>query len=390
MGPLSPAVADAASRKVLYWYDPMEPGQHFDQPGKSPFMDMQMVPRYADDGEAESTGIALDPRLTQNLGVRLITVERGEIAQSLDVPGTFVFNERLAATVQARTAGFVSRTYSRASGDVIGRDAPLVDLLVPDWAAAETEYLALLRSGDSALAAAARQRLVLLGLPESLVAKVERDKQVYPEFTVVAPIAGVIEALEVRAGMTVSAGATVARIQGLDPIWIDAAVPEAQGALTTLRKSAAIRCTAYPGVRFKGRVISVLPQTNADSHTLRVRIEVDNREGRLKPGMFAQVQLLEGDPQQGLLVPTEAVIHTGTRDLVIVSTGANRFEPVAVRVGGEYGTRTRVVAGLEAGQKVVASGQFLIDSEASLRGIAARMNPASDSSHSTEQGATKP
>jgi Cu(I)/Ag(I) efflux system membrane fusion protein len=349
-----------------------------------------MVARYADDNEAESIGIHLDPRLAQNLGVRLAAVERAGIAQSLDVPGTFVFNERLAATVQTRTGGFVSRTHARAAGDVVARDAPLVDLLVPDWAAAETEYLALLRSGDSALAAAARQRLVLLGLPEAVVAKVEQTRQVYPEFTVVAPIAGVIDALEVRAGMTVSAGATVARIQGLDPIWIDAAVPEAQGALATLGKSAAILCAAYPGVTFKGRIVDVLPQTNVDTHTLRVRIEVANPVGRLKPGMFARVQWGAGDRQQALLVPTEAVIHTGTRDLVIVASDANRFEPVEVRVGGEYGARTSIVAGLEAGQKVVVSGQFLIDSEASLRGIAARMNPASDGSRAPGTGSAKP
>jgi Cu(I)/Ag(I) efflux system membrane fusion protein len=389
MGAASPA-ADAAERRVLYWYDPMEPAQHFDKPGKSPFMDMPMVPRYADDGEAESKGIHLDPRLAQNLGVRLATVERGEVVQSLDVPGSFVFNERLSASVQTRTAGFVSRTYSRAVGDVIGRGAPLVDLLVPDWAAAETEYLALLRGGDSALAAAAHQRLLLQGIPESVIAKVKQNNRVYPEFTVVAPIAGVIDALELRAGMTVSAGAPVARIQALDPIWIEAAVPEAQGALTILGKFAAIRCTAFPGVTFKGRIISVLPQTNADSHTLRVRVEVDNPEGQLKPGMFAQVQMAAGVPQQGLLVPTEAVIHTGTRDLVIVVSGPNRFEPVEVRVGGEYGARTRIVAGLEAGQKVVASGQFLIDSEASLRGIAARMNPASEPGHSKQPGGGTP
>ena len=312
----------------------------------------------------------------QNLGVRLATVERSEVAQSLEVPGTFVFDERLSATVQARTAGFVSRTHARAPGDVVARGAALIDLLAPDWAAAQTEYLSLVASGDAALRLAARQRLALLGMPESLIAQIEQTKQVQAEVTVTSPIAGVIDTLDVRAGMAVSVGETLAKIQGLDPIWLEAAVPEAQGALTALGKAAEIRCIAYPGVPIHGRVVAVLPQTNVDSHTLRVRIEVPNHDSRLKPGMFAQVQLSAREQRPVLLVPSEAIIHTGTRDLVIVAAAANRFVPVAVQIGAEYGTRTSVLSGLEAGQKVVASGQFLIDSEANLRGFAARMSPA--------------
>jgi Cu(I)/Ag(I) efflux system membrane fusion protein len=368
--------AAAGERKILYWYDPMEPAQHFDKPGKSPFMDMQMVPRYAEDGPEEAPGIRLDSRLMQNLGVRLATVERSEVAQSLEVPGTFVFDERLSATVQARTTGFVSRTHTRAPGDIVARGAALIDLLAPDWAAAQTEYLSLVASGDAALRLAARQRLVLLGMPELLIAQIEQTKQVQAEVTVTSPIAGVIDTLDVRAGMAVSVGETLAKIQGLDPIWLEAAVPEAQGALTALGKAAEIRCIAYPGVPIHGRVLAVLAQTNVDSHTLRVRIEVPNHDSRLKPGMFAQVQLSAREQRPVLLVPSEAVIHTGTRDLVIVASAANRFVPVVVQIGAEYGTRTSVLSGLEAGQKVVASGQFLIDSEANLRGFAARMSPA--------------
>ena len=373
------APAAAGKRTILYWYDPMDPAQHFDKPGKSPSMGMQMVPRYADDGHEDEAGIRIDPRLVQNLGVRLATVERSEVARSLEVPGTFVFDERLSATVQARTAGFVSQTRARAPGDVVARGAALVDLLVPDWAAAQTEYLSLVSTGDATLRSAARQRLVLLGMPKSLVAQIERTNQVHTEITVTSPIAGVIDTLDVRAGMTVSVGATLAKIQGLDPIWIEAAVPEAQGALTALGKSAAIRCIAYPGISFQGRVVAVLPQTNTDSHTLRVRIEVPNHESRLRPGMFAQVQLSARDQRPALLVPSEAVIHTGTRDLVIVESTPNHFLPVVVQIGAEYGANTSVVSGLEEGQKVVASGQFLIDSEANLRGFSARMNHSSES-----------
>jgi Cu(I)/Ag(I) efflux system membrane fusion protein len=370
---LAPTPDATLQRKVLYWYDPMEPAQHFDKPGKSPFMDMQMVPRYADEGSGEASGVRVDPRMAQNLGIRLATVERSEVSQSLEVPGTVVFDERLTATVQARTAGFVSRTYARAPGDMVGPHEALVDLLVPDWAAAQTEYLSLVSTGDASLIFAARQRLVLLGMPASLIARVEQSRQVNTEVTIVSPIAGAIDTLDVRAGMAVNAGATLAKIQGLDPIWIEATIPQALGALAGLAKVATIGCTAYPGNPFHGRVVSVLPQTNADSHTLRVRIEIANPKRQLKPGMFAQVQLGTGDPRPALLVPSEAVIHTGTRDLVIVESTPHRFEPIAVQIGAQYGARTSIVSGLAEGQTVVASGQFLIDSEASLRGIAVRM-----------------
>jgi membrane fusion protein, copper/silver efflux system len=369
----APAAAGTTQRRVLYWYDPMEPGQHFDKPGKSPFMDMQMVPRYADDEGGTSSGVRVDPRLAQNLGIRTATVERSKVAPVLIVPGTVVFNERLRASVQARAAGFVARIYDRAPGDVVARHAPLADVLVPDWASAQIEFLSVLGSGDAALVSAARQRLALLGMSPTLIAQTEQSRRVVSEITIAAPIAGAIDTLELRAGMTISPGATLATIRGLDPIWVEAAVPEAVGATAIPGAAASITVSAYPGEPVQGRVVSVLPQTNIDSHTLRVRLELANPRGQLKPGMYAQVQLTAGERHWELLIPSEAVIRTGTRDLVIVESAPNRFEPVAVRTGAEYGARTSVLAGLREGQKVVASGQFLIDSEANLRGVTARM-----------------
>jgi len=375
--------------RALYWYDPMVPAQHFDKPGKSPFMDMQLVPRYADEAAGERSGIRVDPRLVQNLGVRLATVERREVSQSVEAPGTVVFNGRDAAILQARTAGFVSLIYPHAPGDVVYRDAPLVTLLVPDWAAAQTEFLALLNSGDAPLVAAARQRLVLLGMPPTLIAQIERSRQLRAEVTVASPIAGMIDTLDIRAGMTVISGATLATIKGIDPIWIEAALPETVGTMNIIGTSASIQSAALPDHPFQGQIIAVLPQTNADTHTLRVRIELPNHDGQWRPGMFVLVRLSDRDRHEALLVPSEAIIHTGTRDLVVVADADHHFEPVEVRIGPQYGDKTRVVGGLKEGQHVVASGQFLIDSEASLRGAGARMSPGvQDSSSMDKPGAT--
>jgi membrane fusion protein, copper/silver efflux system len=376
--------------KALYWYDPMVPAQHFDKPGKSPFMEMQLVPRYADEGSMDAPGIRIDPRLSQNLGIRVVKVERRDISRSIDAPGTVVFNGRETAIVQARTTGFVARVYPHAPGDLVARDAPLVDLLAPEWAAAQTEFIALLDSGDASLLAAARQRLVLLGLPPALIAQVEQSRHLRAQVTVSAPIAGVIDTLDIRAGMSVTAGASLATIKGIDPIWIEAAVPESVGSSASVGSTATIESPAHPGLSFEGRIIGLLPQINADTHTLRVRIELPNHKGEWKPGMFANVRLGENASTDALLVPSEAIIHTGTRELVVLARADHRFEPVEVRLGAQYGELTRVIAGLEEGQQVVASGQFLIDSEANLRGAETRMDPGPAAPDSMDKGRTTP
>src|SRR5579859_3832520 len=156
-------------RKVLYWYDPMVPNQHFDKAGKSPFMDMQLVPKYADEG-GDGSGIEISPNIVQNLGLRIAPVEHDRLAQPVEAVGNLGFSQRHVAIVQSRTSGFVSRTYARAPGDVVRQGTPIVDLLVPEWAGAQAEFLALVRSADTALIVAARERLLLLGMSHELIA----------------------------------------------------------------------------------------------------------------------------------------------------------------------------------------------------------------------------
>jgi membrane fusion protein, copper/silver efflux system len=360
-------------RRPVYWYDPMVPNQHFDKPGKSPFMDMQLVPQYADAGGSGEGGVKIDPSIVQNLGVRLTAVERGPLSRPLDAVGSITFNQRNLAIVQARTNGFVARVYARAPGDVIRRNAPLVDLLVPEWAGAQTEFLALLKNGDREFVDAARQRLLLLGMPAELIASLEASRQTRTTVTVHSPLAGVIESLEVREGMTVASGTTLAKVNGFATVWLEAAIPEAQATLAPVGKSVDARLNAYPGEAFTGRVIAVLPEANVETRTLRVRIELANPGGRLRPGMFAQVRLESGDQTRLLYVASESIIHTGTRAVVIVAGEQGRFIPTEVRTGADVDGKTVILQGLTQGQKVVASGQFLIDSEASLKGVLARL-----------------
>lgn len=380
----------ASSPEILYWYDPMKPDQHFDKPGKSPFMDMQLVAKYADSGSdssaADTMSIKVDPSITQNLGVRVSQVTQGVLNDGITVTGVIQFNDRQVAVMQARSSGFVERVYARAAGDVIARGAPIADLLVPDWAGAQIEYLAVLKMGDSSLTHAARQRLLLLGMPADLVARVDQTRQQQATITLSAPIGGVIQSLDVRSGMTLSAGQTLAKINGLDSVWLEAAVPEAQAGSIQVGSTITAHLTAYPSDTFNGKVIAILPDINMDSRTLRVRIELPNRNGQLKTGMFAQVQLKTGNHQTQLLIPEEAVIRTGTRNVVILALEGGRFQPVQVTLGQAANGQIAILSGLQAGQKIVASGQFLIESEASLQGVLAKMNAGQQTATSAAIG----
>ena len=351
-------LATAPQKRILYWYDPMVPAEHHSGPGLSS-MGMKTIPRYADDGAAgEGGGVRIDAAATQNLGVRLATVERGTLQSDLTVTGAIDFNQRSVAVVQARAAGFVQRVYNRAPGDVIGAGAPLADVLVPEWAGAQIEARAVQRTGDRALMAAARQRLHLLGGSGSGGGG---------RTTIRSPISGVIQTLDVRQGMTLNAGQTLAQVSGLGTVWLNAALPEAQAGQVRVGASVRSELTAFPGQSFFGKVIAILPTAQAESRTLTVRIELPNRGGRLRPGMFATVHFA-GNGAAALLVPSEAVIRTGRRDLVMVAGAGGRYQPVEVKVGREGGGKTEILAGLGEGQKIVASGQFLLDSEASLGG----------------------
>ncbi|WP_314915001.1 efflux RND transporter periplasmic adaptor subunit [Pseudomonas helleri] len=354
--------------KALYWYDPMFPQQKFDKPGKSPFMDMQLVAQYADD-KADAQTLRVDPGQTENLGVRLATVSRGMLATRVMASGVLGFNERDVAVVQARTPGFVERVYNLAPGDVLKPDAALADVLVPEWAAAQEEFLALKRVGDSALLAAARQRLRLTGMPSALIAQVERSGKVQPVLTVTSPVGGVLQTLNVRQGMTLALGETLAQVNGLGSVWLIVAVPEAQAAAVAPGQTVEARLPAFAGEVFKGTVSTILPQTNADSRTLQVRVELANPGARLRPGLTAQVSLEQGIDQHVLWVPGEAVIRTGHQALVMLAEEGGHYRPVEVRTGPENDGQTAILQGLQEGQQVVSSGQFLLDSEASLKGL---------------------
>jgi membrane fusion protein, copper/silver efflux system len=367
--------AGDSGKKVLYWHDPMVPGQKFDKPGKSPFMDMQLVPVYAD-AAGDDGKVNISPRVQQNLGIRTVEVVRGNLTSAIVAVGSVAYNERDVALVQARSSGFVERLYVRAPLDPVRKGQALAELYVPEWVAAQEEYLGVRHmqgSGIGALLDGARQRMRLVGMSDEQIRLVESSNKVQARLSIFAPISGVVSDLAVREGMTVATGAPMFKINGLDTIWVNADVPEGLAAQVRPDNLVEAQAPALQGAVFKGKVSAILPDVDPATRTLKARIELRNPRHQLVPGMFATVNFSTTAHKDIMLIPAEAVIQTGTRTVVMVAQGNGKFIPTDVETGAESNGQTEIRKGLDVGQKVVVSGQFLIDSEASLSATETRM-----------------
>lgn len=369
----------ATGKRIMNYHDPMVPGRNFDAPGKSPFMDMMLVPRYAQTNADDMSGIRVSPRMQQNLGVRTVAVVEGSLATDVAAVGNVVWNERLQQLVAARAMGFVEKLHVRALFDRVPAGAPLAELYVPDWVAVQEEYLAVAAMSGEGLATlrdAALSRMRQAGMGEALIEQVVRERRVLPRAVVVAPIAGIVAELMVREGATVMPGMPLVRLQGTASVWAEGQVPESQAA--QLRPGLLVRATspAVPGQTFNGRLQALLPEVEPATRTRRARLELTNVGDRLVPGMFVEMHFVGPAQEKRALVPSDAVIRTGRRSVVMLAEEGGRFRPVEVRTGLEVNGQTEVLSGLKVGQRVVLSGQFLIDSEASLRGLQARLNDA--------------
>lgn len=376
-----PGTSTDKERKVLYWYDPMFPQQHFDQPGPSPFMDMALVPRYADEQMDSQPGVRIAAEMVQNLGIRSAPVVRTDVRAELDLTGQVAFNARALTRLQSPATAFVDSVSPLAEGDTVVAGQTLMRLHIPAWTGAQQEWLALLAHGDRTLIDAGRQRLLSLGMPATLIDTLERQRVVQRQWTVTAPHDGMVRGLSARAGMTLMAGAALADIQSLNPVWVEIAVP--QRLIGALNKGdvVGIRIDGADPAQREGRVDDILPVVATDSATVPVRVTLANNDAALRPGMNAQVRVQASDHDRSLAVPSEALLHTGKRTLVMIDEGNGRYRPQTVQTGREIGDLTRIEAGLEEGQRVVVSGQFLLDSEASLLGIDAAPLPGHADDH---------
>ncbi|MEX3003479.1 efflux RND transporter periplasmic adaptor subunit [Serratia fonticola] len=362
-----------AERQVLYWYDPMVPGQRFDKPGKSPFMDMELVPRYADE-QQDDGGVTISARQQQNLGVRTAAAQLRELNLQLDAYGSVATDERGVQVIAARANGLIDKLYVRASQQQVKKGQALAQLWIPDWSAAQQEYLAIRKLGDSALTSAARQRLALQFMPEAIIRQVERSGQPQTRITITAPESGFINKLDAREGMQVTATQGLFELASLDPVWMVIDYPQAQAGLLQVGDAVAASSASWPGERFTGEVSELLPNVDPLTRTFKARIVLKNPQQRLKPGMYLQVQLAQNAGAKPVLaIPQEALIGSGDRNRVLVAEGNGHFAPVDVVAGLAQDGWVEIKQGLQAGQQVVTSGQFLIDSEASMRSALPQM-----------------
>lgn len=368
--PAQPTTAQPTKGKVLYWYDPMVPQQHFAHPGLSP-MGMQMVPKYADGDRGDVVRVA--PGEVQNLGVRTTAVNVGRLSGTVHVPGTVAWDPQLAVTVSARTDATIETLYVRAPFTAVKAGQPLAAILAPQWSAAAAEYFALADAQSTqgqALRLAARERLRVLGMDDATVRGLHAGSSA---IILRAPVAGVVSQLNAQQGQQVGAGAPIMTLNGLDRVWVDAAIPQSQSAGISAGTPITATISALPGEVFHGNVDALLPDVDGATRTQRARIVLDNPAHALAPGMFADVRITGAAGTAHPLVPDGALITDGSDTRVIEALGDGRFRPVRVHTGRSADGTTEILAGLRGGERIVTSGQFLLDSEASLSGALQRL-----------------
>ena len=367
--------------EVLYWHDPMVPMERYPGPGMSS-MNMELIPKCADETAA---GVRVSPTMVQNLGIRTTPARMMDIAPTVPAVGRVEIDERLIAEVQTLTPGFIETLVVRAEGEPVSRGSRIATVYSPELFGAQQEYAALLRIRGSAvtpgLRDAARSRLRLLGLPAGAIQRLSSGGAPQRTYAVFAPRSGIVRNIGARPGAQVTPGQSIVTLADLSRVVVVAQIPEASLGNVGVGRLAEVSFPAYAGETFKGRVDYIFPSLDPESRTARARITLGNPGLRLKEGMFANVRIL-GTGGMALVVPSEAVIETGRRKVVLVRRN-DAFLPVEVVTGREAGEMTEIVRGLEAGAEVVVSGQFLIDSEASLTGMIQRLN-----ANAPQQGAS--
>lgn len=374
----SGTAAASDSNEPLYWVAPMDPNYRRDQPGKSP-MGMDLIPVYEDAGEKEDAGtVRISADVVNNLGVRTALVSRGTLDRNVATVGYVQYDEDRLLHIHPRVEGWIETLYVKAAGDPVVAGEPLYALYSPALVNAQEELLLALKRNSPALIAAATERLSALQVPDSEIRRLKSTRQVSQTITLLASQSGVLDALMVREGMYVKPGMEMMSIGQPQHIWVIGEVFERQAAL--VRQGDAVQMTLdyLPGRLWQGQVDYVYPTLDSQTRTVKIRIHVDNPDGYLKPGMFARLRIAARAQTDTLLIPREALIRTGHQNRVVLAKGEGRFKSVAVTPGIISEEQVEILSGLEDGDRIVTSAQFLIDSESSKTSDFVRMDHGAD------------
>lgn len=378
---LSPAKTDGMSQtskeegKPLYWVAPMDANYKRDKPGKSP-MGMDLVPVYAESaGETmeDAGSVRISPDVVNNLGVRMSESRMQVMHNEITTVGYVQYDQDQLVHIHPRVEGWIEKLYVKAAGDPVVNNQPLYALYSPQLVNAQEEFLLALDRKNDRLIEAAESRLLSLQFPKSEIKRLKAEKRVSQSITFYAPQSGVVDNLNIREGFYVKPGTTLMSIGKLDQVWVEAEVFERQAAEVALAMPVTMTLDYLPGKVWKGTVDYVQPTVDAKSRTVKVRLRFANTDGILKPNMFAQVVIHTENDSPVLVIPKEALIRTGNMDRVVLALGEGKFKSIQVKVGRFDADTVELLDGLMAGDKVVSSAQFLLDSESSKTSDFVRM-----------------
>ena len=357
-------------KKILYWVAPMDPSYRRDEPGKSP-MGMDLVPVYADGDDGPE--VRISPAVINNLGVRTARVERSQLWRRIDTVASVDYDESRLRHIHLRTDGWIEKLNVRSEGERVKKGDRLFNVYSPTLVNAMEEYVQAASAKNRRLIKASRDRLLALGISDKQIKQLNSNKQVPQTVEIYAQQDGVVSNLFVREGMYVKPANEVMRLADLSSVWLLAEVFENQADWVQLGQAADVSLSYLPGREWEGKVEYIYPSLDPKTRTLKVRLQFDNPNEELKPNMYGHVSIYGGVRKDILVIPREALIRTGLEQRVILALGEGRFIPRNVKAGMESGDWVEIMSGLEEGDTVVTSGQFLIDSEASLKASLMRM-----------------
>ncbi len=376
--------------EIIFYRNPMNPAITSPVPAQDE-MGMDYIPVYAEaDGESKSgpTGtVRIDPVTVQNIGVRTALAERTSLSRHIRSVGRVDFDEERLSRLHPKTEGWVEELYIDKTGEQIGKDAILLSIYSPQLVTSQQEYLLALnnldvlrespyeeiREGAKALVNSSRERLELLDVPEHQIRDLERSRKIKKNLHIHSPFDGVIINIGAREGQYVTPTTELYKIADLSRVWVFADVYENEVSWIQAGDPVDMKIAALPGKMFSGRVGYIYPYAEAKTRTIKVRLEFDNPEQLLKPDTFADVIIHAQRKVDAIVIPTEAVVRSGEREQVFVVRGPGKFEPRVVTLGVSAKGMVQVLEGVHAGEEVVTSSQFLIDSESKLREATAKM-----------------
>jgi len=379
-GPSESKDSTDIDKKPLYWVAPMDPNYKRDKPGKSP-MGMEMIPVYEESGTGSDSGsdtgpgtIRISPDVVNNLGVRTALVTREPLHSEIKTVGYVTYDEDHLVHIHPRVEGWIEKLYVKTAGDPVKAGQPLYEIYSPELVNAQEELVIALGRNNARLIQAAEDRLKALRLSENSIKALKKTKKVKQNITLYAPQSGVIDNLNISEGSFVKPGKTLMSIGALDQVWVEAEIFERQAFQVSNGLPVTMTLDYLPGKEWTGKVDYIYPTLNAKTRTVKVRLRFDNKNEDLKPNMFAQVIIHAKSTEDSLLVPKEAIIRTGSFDRVVLALGEGRFKSVKVKIGRGNEQFTEILSGVKAGERIVTSAQFLLDSESSKTSDFKRMD----------------